>query len=424
MTQLFNESRADTAEITGIPLGSITSYNGATPLLASKGENTPQTAQFSTETGEILKPEYSPVAATIERYSLQRASCEILSTKRGKRDRTLSCLRTILSGADGVLVKQSIKTGKCYFKNLMCCGSVWKCPLCNAKISEARAKEIKLVMEAHIKAGGKVALLTFTIPHKRYDDLKFMVKTFQKAFNRMWTSEPAKRLRISIEMDGYARSKETTWSTNNGHHPHYHQIVLYSSDKSEEECMKEMKEVLSPIWSNRCEKVGLGSPSYEHGLDVRNGMNAAAYIAKFEKDRSWGLEKELTKSQSKKSKGDSYSPWDFLREHKKTGSKEMARLFLEYADAFQGSQFVTWSPGLKDKYDIDDSLAKDKELAKTSDEASKTLAQITHKDWKKIEFHHKRANVQILAEKGWTVTKNYIDSLPRPYKKNRKKNPL
>ena len=38
-----------------------------------------------------------------------------------------------------------------------------------------------------------------------------------------------------------------------------------------------------------CEKAGLDQPSYEHGLDLRNGQKAASYVAK------WGLEHEMTK---------------------------------------------------------------------------------------------------------------------------------
>jgi len=423
MMEQFNQSGGgDIAENTGIPLG--TNYELRSPLnsLGCRGENTPKSDQFSKITGEISDLKYSPEATTIERYSLQKTACEILSTKHGKRDRTCTCLRTILSGADGVLVKQSIKTKKCYYTNLMVCGSVWKCPLCNVKISESRAMEIGTAINCHVAVGGKVALLTFTVPHERHDDLKDMVKKLQMAFARTWISPAAKRLKKSIGYVGYIRAKEVTWGFASGWHPHYHMLILYFSDKPEDEVNELIKNEMFPVWQNRCEKIGLGSPSYEHGLDVRGGKYAAEYIAKFDKPQKWGFEKELTKGQSKKSKvANRYGPYDLLREYKKTGSPNMARLFLEYCEGFHGSQFVTWSVGLKDEYGVDDSVAKDKELAKTSDEASKTLSEITPEDWKKIEFHHKRAEVIILAAKGWAVTQAFINSLARPYKKKRKK---
>ena len=49
-------------------------------------------------------------------------------------------------------------------------------------------------------------------------------------------------------------------------------------------------------WKKACEKAGLDQPSYEHGLDLRNGQKAAKYVAK------WGLEHEMTKGHIKRVK--------------------------------------------------------------------------------------------------------------------------
>ncbi|WP_458127413.1 hypothetical protein, partial [Raoultella ornithinolytica] len=59
-------------------------------------------------------------------------------------------------------------------------------------------------------------------------------------------------------------------------------------------------------WKKACEKAGLDQPSYEHGLDLRNGQKAASYVSK------WGLEHEMTKGHIKKGKTDSKTPFDLL----------------------------------------------------------------------------------------------------------------
>lgn len=420
MIALCNQSGGGNAETRTSPLVLITNNCAPTQNAASEGAKGGRDAYFDKNTGEILNPEYSPAATTIERYALQSAAREILATKSGKMDRTCFCLRRVVHGADEVVVKKSVKHGGTHYKNLMSCGSVWKCPICNAKISENRAAEIRTAIDKHKAIGGKVALLTFTIPHERHDDLKFMVKTIQDAFNRTWKSPAAKRLKKSIEIDGYVRSKEVTYGMANGWHPHLHQLVLYFSDKLETDCIKEIKEELFPVWQNRCEKLGLGLPSYERGLDVRNGMSAAEYVAKFDKPQTWGLDKELTKSQTKKSKvANRYGPFDLLREYLQTGSENMARLFIEYSNGFHGSRFVTWSRGLKDKYDVDDSVKKDKEISESTDDEAITIVQISVDDWRKILFHKRQATILILAKQGRFVTEKYINSLTRPYKKNR-----
>ena len=97
---------------------------------------------------------------------------------------------------------------------------------------------------------------------------------------------------------GQIRGYETTHGrkgTNNGWHPHFHflQFVM-------------VKGTLRSSWTGKrgsiwwwyayCQKAGLGSPSFQHGIDLRDGSFANNYVAK------WGLEDEMTKGHSKKGK--------------------------------------------------------------------------------------------------------------------------
>ena len=57
-------------------------------------------------------------------------------------------------------------------------------------------------------------------------------------------------------------------------------------------------------WDAYCQKAGLGSPSFQHGIDLRDGSFASNYVAK------WGLEDEMTKGHIKKGKagGNAFRP--------------------------------------------------------------------------------------------------------------------
>ena len=93
-------------------------------------------------------------------------------------------------------------------------------------------------------------------------------------------------------------------------------------------------------WKKACEKAGLDQPSYEHGLDLRNGQKAASYVSK------WGLEHEMTKGHIKKGKTDSKTPFDLLRDYAE-GDENAGKLFRIYFEAFKGTRQLNWSKGLK-----------------------------------------------------------------------------
>ena len=60
-------------------------------------------------------------------------------------------------------------------------------------------------------------------------------------------------------------------------------------------------------WAFYCEKAGLGTPSYAHGIKLDDGTKASDYVTK------WGLEDEMTKGHTKKAKAGGETPFDLLR---------------------------------------------------------------------------------------------------------------
>ena len=104
---------------------------------------------------------------------------------------------------------------------------------------------------------------------------------------------------------GQIRGYETTHGrkgTNNGWHPHFHflQFVM-------------VKGTLRSSWTGKRGSICGGmptakrpdsAPSFQHGIDLRDGSFASNYVAK------WGLEDEMTKGHIKKGKagGNAFRP--------------------------------------------------------------------------------------------------------------------
>ena len=70
---------------------------------------------------------------------------------------------------------------------------------------------------------------------------------------------------------GQIRGYETTHGrkgTNNGWHPHFHflQFVMVKGDAAQ---LMDWKTRLYLRWDAYCQKAGLGSPSFQHGIDLR-----------------------------------------------------------------------------------------------------------------------------------------------------------
>src|SRR6185437_11787061 len=55
--------------------------------------------------------------------------------------------------------------GSAHFRGLVTCGSVTACPVCAAKVRQARAEEIDRALGRHLCAGGGAVFVTLTMPH-------------------------------------------------------------------------------------------------------------------------------------------------------------------------------------------------------------------------------------------------------------------
>ena len=280
------------------------------------------------------------------------------------------------------------------YGGLQTCGSVWVCPVCGAKVVERRRGEIQQAMAQHRACGGEVHLLTLTAPHTRFDVLEELQAKLGKALNGFLADKTVKKTFKEMGYIGQIRGYEVTHGrkgTNNGWHPHFHflQFVQVKGDAAQ---LMDWKTRLYLRWDAYCQKAGLGSPSFQHGIDLRDGSFADRYISK----GVWGLEDEMTKGHIKKGKAGGETPHDLLRAVlADKNDKQAMALFAEFAKAFKGKRQLSWSNGLKARFGLADK--NDEELAAELEDNAELLGLLTPDQWRDVLKVKARATVLELA---------------------------
>ncbi|UED78116.1 protein rep [Brevibacillus sp. DP1.3A] len=299
-------------------------------------------------------------------------------------ERVAICFRNRRCKNSEVEVWKHRSSEKAFYGNLAVCGSVWQCPVCAAKISELRKKELRCAVDGHLKTG-KLAMLTLTFSHQKKDRLKETLAKFSEAVDRFRSGKRYARIMKKIGLIGTIRSFEITYGTN-GWHPHIHILMFFTHEID----MEEVEDELMELWLLALSSTGL-SANRKYGLTLQDAEKASDYVSK------WGVEHEMTKSHSKKGKQGGMTPFDFLREFLSTGNKAMLGLFQEYAEAVKRKRQLSWSKGLKKMFLLEEKT--DEQLANEKTEEAELIGIIEDEVWKWIVRTEKRRQFLSLVEK-------------------------
>lgn len=150
-----------------------------------------------------------------EKYEQRRYLRRLL---RGTRCAT--CGRAV-NNAVGVGLYWSQEHGARY-SGLQSCGSVWCCPVCNAKIQAQRLIEVKKALEFARDNGYSVIFATHTVRHDRKQSLVDVRDMAANIWRKCRSHQAVKKLFKRFGSKGYLRAQEVTYGDANGWHVHYH----------------------------------------------------------------------------------------------------------------------------------------------------------------------------------------------------------
>ena len=381
------------------------------------------------------KPNYNTLEVRQMRYTLQRTAQSILfDINAHKQHRVCGCHRNVAS--EGVPVYRAIDGSDARLGNLITCGSVWSCPVCNAKITESRRADMQKAVTAWLLDGGSCMLNTLTFPHELDMPLPELLEKFANALQLYKNSRTYKRVfgtaiasitqRIKLNKPlknikegefqrlGSVRSLEVTHGIN-GWHPHVHEVHFMSDDALLS--AQAAKDELTGLWVQCLIDSGLGDSSKLNDMllrawDLRGGDYVSDYINKFGREpisiNGWTIASEATKANSKITKGGAVGKkigdnWHFtpfqLLGFATDEDEKSAALFKEFSAAFEGKRMNYWTNGLKDWFkidEVDDELLAAEQAQKIDEEI---IFRLDIHQWQKIVATNSRNELLSVAAK-------------------------
>jgi hypothetical protein len=256
-----------------------------------------------------------------------------------------------------------------YFANVQHCGSVHACPHCAPKIRQRRAGEIDVAVRAHLAAGYSAAFLTLTLPHDFGDDLDRLLSTVANAFRKTIAGRGFVDDKRDYAITGQIRASETTFGKA-GAHPHLH-IIFFCDRKLSAGELRTLNARMFTRWESAVTRLGYRAPLI--GLCPLERITTAevgAYVQKFvgvdvvdDAPRANGrrVGMEMTRHDLKAGRRAGRTPFQVLRDFAETGDCADLALWHEWERASSGTKSLTWSRGLKARYNVVEK--SDEELA-------------------------------------------------------------
>lgn len=249
------------------------------------------------------------------------------------------------------------ESDRAHWGGMETCGSIWACPRCSRLIRHWRAAEIEHAAGAHQAAGGDLLLFTGTVRHHAGDSLETTLGALMDAWKAMTHAGTWRKKKKALGISGYIRAVEITHGKN-GWHPHIH-ALLFVDSKLSKKSVSEFKAWIFNYWINAIEKAGAKKPNIR-GLDLqqadKKGRVIARYISKIQDEKNavrWGVGAEMARGDKKTGRGEtSLTPFELLDDDAPLEKNTRARLWREYYTTTHGRRCITWSGGLKARYDV------------------------------------------------------------------------
>lgn len=340
--------------------------------------------------GNIAKNVSTPSQRQIMRYYLQSQARTLLP-----KERVAQCHRALAPMMQRVKIMHDPDTKRAFYRNLIVCARVWQCPVCAARITEERRKEIQTGMDNIVE---RSVLITYTLQHDKSDDLTTILQAELDAYRSMKQGRWWVDFQEKFGWIGSIRALEITHGKH-GWHPHFHELAFVDPTLQLDD-FDRMEAILREHWIAMLQKQGRGA-SWDNGLTLKITFEGVAeYIAKMGHDpvdETWSAARELAKAPTKKAHSDGRTTLQLLYDFGQ-GDIVCGRLFVEYIKAFHGKKQLHWSHGLREYMGLLE--RQDEELADEILETSILLAVLTDEQWHVILRKDRRGELLEIAAKG------------------------
>jgi len=337
---------------------------------------------------------------------LQSAARELLPNER-----VAQCLRAVVPTAQRVEIHKSKTTNAAHYRNLLVCARIWHCPVCAAKISEQRRKELS---KATNSWNGGLVLITYTASHHSGAALSKTLNHVLSAHRDFKSGRVFAEMQEYFGWNGSVKALEITHGKN-GWHPHIHELIFLTNELNE--TMLQMLDTQSTNrWRHSLKKFGAYA-STERGVTVKNSdADVSDYVSKFGDTKikaNWTFAHELTKQVVKRGKMEGHSPTQLLYMYM-MGDKKAGELWTEYANVVKGRHQLVWSRGLRDILGLGRDTT-DEEIAEELPQDTEILATLTRGQWYAVlcanavgEILHNAETKNKEEFTSWLVTKMAI----------------
>jgi len=282
------------------------------------------------------------------------------------------------------------------YAGLASCGSVWACPVCNAKVQAVRRLEVGTVLAWGLSQGG-AAFGAYTVRHHKGQNLDTLWRALSACWQAVARDKVVRSVRADLGHVGLIRAAEVTIG-DKGWHPHLHPVHLFGKPVTDQDVAHLHREQYR-AWASAAARLGLSAPSADaqhlHRVTAHRGLGGLddyftkASYAPDTTSVGWEMTSTQTKSRTRADKG--RTPWDLLRAVHTEGCADSLDLFNEWERGSKGKRALTWSRGLRAAAGLDHE-ATDEEIAET-EVGSAADAGFTITDWSPV-----RANPRLGAE--------------------------
>lgn len=318
------------------------------------------------------------------------------------------CGRVSVTKGTGPALRYS--AGVAGWAGLATCGSVWACPVCNAKIMARRALEWGAMIAAWQGEGSTVALATFTMRHRKGQRLGDLWDGLSKAWGRVAGGKAWVLDRQRYGVAHVLRVVEVTYG-DNGWHVHIH-ALLFLEGRPDFADVEELHGAMFGRWSRSLERSGLRKPTMQ-GQDVRivGTEWVADYLAKTT-DRAAAAGRELAWSQGKEARSvyGTRTPWTFLDGIEAGDADELDR-WHAWEKGSAGRRQVSYTRGMREYFRLLAEQSDEEIAAEEMGSSDDDVVVLTAAGWHRLLSvdHTTLGPLRAMETGGWPAVRAYLE---------------